>query len=182
MVDFAKAYILLTITVVISMLMSGCTAHRSAVSEKGSQVDPAGYFADTLSTQSIRQVEDLPPLRLPCPAFFVRPIEIDPKPYNPVQKQPETPVTAISSSAEQLVDGYRIQLYAGREQALARKVKAEVENRFQQSVYLIFETPQYKVRIGDFVKREDAGILLRELHKAGYRDAWIVASLVKIES
>lgn len=174
-----RSYITFTTIVLFSMFMSGCAAKRGKVTEKSNRTDPARYFADTLSTRSMRQVEDLPPLRLPNPAFFVPPIEIKPEPYEFTKKVPQKPVETLPLLSEKLIEGYRIQLYSGREQALARKVKTEVESRFQHSVYLVYEAPQYKVRIGDFIERGDAGVLLRELRKAGYRDAWIVRSLVK---
>jgi hypothetical protein len=44
----------------------------------------------------------------------------------------------------------------------------------QDSVYLLFDAPVYKVRVGDFVSRYEAGQKLPDIVELGYRDAWIV--------
>ena len=77
--------------------------------------------------------------------------------------------------------GYRVQLFAGHEQDRAIDIKAAAESRFNISVYMVYEAPQYKVRAGNFVNRMEAGELLSQIKTDGFRDAWIVRSQVEIE-
>ena len=51
---------------------------------------------------------------------------------------------------------------------------------YNEVVYLIFESPQYKVRIGDFTDREEAIRFCNLLRKESYPDAWVVKSNVNV--
>jgi hypothetical protein len=42
------------------------------------------------------------------------------------------------------------------------------------SVYVVYDAPVYKIRVGDFVNRYEANQRLPEFTEKGYRDAWIV--------
>ena len=48
----------------------------------------------------------------------------------------------------------------------------------EDSVYVVYETPNYKVRIGDYVVREDADKMRKNLHKMGYRSAWVIRTRI----
>ena len=41
-----------------------------------------------------------------------------------------------------------------------------------------FETPNYKVRVGDFINRDSAELLQQELLNMGYKSAWILRSRI----
>ncbi len=76
---------------------------------------------------------------------------------------------------------YRIQLFtsktygpAAREQKIAREV-------FDKDIYLDYEVPYYKVRIGDFASFDDAEIYLPAAVEAGYKNAWVVKVAVNVQ-
>ena len=48
------------------------------------------------------------------------------------------------------------------------------------SVYVYFQAPWYKVRVGDFETRNDAEAKLREARQKGYREAFWVPSDVRV--
>ena len=78
--------------------------------------------------------------------------------------------------------GYRVQIYfTGSMQEAQRwhdRIESEIRHK-NYAVYTVFETPYYKVRVGDFVEREDAYQVQTWLRNAlGYSDAWVVPSKV----
>ncbi len=80
-------------------------------------------------------------------------------------------------------NGFRVQLVATKSIETASLTEQEATDIFaakNQKVYLIFDAPQYKVRVGDFLNRNDAEEM-RDLAKDyGYRDAFIVLGKVNI--
>jgi hypothetical protein len=76
---------------------------------------------------------------------------------------------------EEIVQGFRIQIFSssGVDEVTLMK---DIANRkfFNDSVYVVYDAPVYKVRVGDFVNRYEANQRLPEFVEKGYRDAWIV--------
>ena len=53
-----------------------------------------------------------------------------------------------------------------------------ISSKINDSVYVEFETPNYKVRVGDFINRDSAELLQKELLKMGYKTAWILRTRI----
>jgi hypothetical protein len=49
-----------------------------------------------------------------------------------------------------------------------------VEKFPRDSIYVVYDAPVYKIRVGDFISRYEANQRLPEFVEKGYRDAWIV--------
>ena len=89
--------------------------------------------------------------------------------------------TAPGAEVNQLVDGFRIQIFASKDIERATLEKKQAEFQFLEdsvAVYIEFDSPMYKVRVGDFRNREDAEKLKRIARRKGYREAWIVKTKV----
>ena len=80
------------------------------------------------------------------------------------------------------IDGYRIQLYFNsgpKARDEANKLKAEVLSEYPEvPVYIIFQYPFYKVRVGDFRSKSDALPVYFALKKK-YDGAYIVKDVIK---
>lgn len=130
---------------------------------------------------TVRQVEDLNPEALPDSIFVVQERPTAPEvenPNNPAAEQ-STEETAKETVTEQ--PGYRVQIAALSNQDEAMQIKKEAMLKFaDQGVYLIFDPPFYKIRVGDFVSRYDAEKLQQQAIQLGYKDAWIVRTRVKV--
>jgi hypothetical protein len=75
--------------------------------------------------------------------------------------------------------GFRIQVFSTIEIDTANAVKNELSSLPESvGIYIIFDSPYYKVRVGDFVSRPDANQLLKTLIDRGYMDSWIVADRI----
>ena len=99
-------------------------------------------------------------------------------------KQPEEK-TSIDQDTKKVVmhevKGYRVQILAtqGIEAATLQQQKAV--DRFSDhgyKVYLIYEAPLYRLRIGDAITRKDADIIRDLAKERGYDEAFIVRSKV----
>lgn len=60
--------------------------------------------------------------------------------------------------------GYRVQIYYGVDRNIAFSRKADFMRRYPKTrAYMSYTQPQYRVKVGDFATREDAGELYREM-------------------
>ena len=73
-----------------------------------------------------------------------------------------------------LYKGYRVQVIVTNSRETAFKIKGELMERFpQHQAYAPYQSPYFKVRVGNFLKREDAQKFLKELSKF-YKDGLYV--------
>lgn len=76
--------------------------------------------------------------------------------------------------------GYRVQICAVSNEETAREIQKEVILKMSESIYLIYDSPYYKVRIGDCMTRFDADKLQTLAVSKGFAEAWVVKTKVKI--
>lgn len=82
---------------------------------------------------------------------------------------------------EEIVQGFRIQLYSSSNYDEAQGMKnVTQELAVPDSVYIVFDPPVYKLRVGDFVSRYEANQRLLYYISHGYRDAWVVPDRVVV--
>lgn len=81
------------------------------------------------------------------------------------------------------VYGYRIQVFATIYKDKAEKIRSEVQEKVAYPVYVEEIPPFYKIRIGDFQKKEDAEQFLATVQKSlGYTDAFVAETVVFIKA
>jgi len=79
------------------------------------------------------------------------------------------------------MEGFRIQLLSTKDLESATRAKAIAMEQFEDvrvKFYLEFDSPYYKVRLGDFQSREEAEDVREIVRSRGYPKAWIVKSKV----
>jgi len=117
--------------------------------------------------------------------------EFDPTRYNPDMEtfgseaiakgadSTEQPVGVSNVASVELVQGFRVQLYASTGIDQTSKQKRHAEDIFPAEwFYMVYDPPTYKLRGGNFVTRFEADRFLKELKEAGFRDSWIVPDRV----
>jgi hypothetical protein len=73
-------------------------------------------------------------------------------------------VPVVNNDAELNLKGYRVQAYSGATREDAERVKRRLEQIYPKiPVYFFYDSPYFKVRIGDFRNRLDAQQILYEL-------------------
>ncbi|MGD0037359.1 MAG: SPOR domain-containing protein [Bacteroidota bacterium] len=76
---------------------------------------------------------------------------------------------------EEAVQGFRIQIFSSSNVDEITLIKNLALEKFVgDSIYVVYDAPVYKVRIGDFINRYEANQRLPEFVEKGYRNAWIV--------
>lgn len=78
-------------------------------------------------------------------------------------------------------NGYRIQLYVGRERKLVDEAKIYIYQTYPNiNPYLTYSLPTYKLKIGDFITRTEAERLLNQL-KPQYPEAIIIPEKIDVK-
>ena len=79
---------------------------------------------------------------------------------------------------DSIVDGFRIQVVSTNDLNLANSMANEIKEKFSFQTYIIFDSPNYKLRLGDFNSRKNAELIKKDLVKNGYNKSWIIRTKV----
>ncbi len=80
---------------------------------------------------------------------------------------------------QETMSGYRVQILVTNNITEANQLKGDVSLAFPNDiVYVVYEAPYYKVRLGDFKFRAEAARALKALSEKGYSQAWIIPDRV----
>ena len=85
--------------------------------------------------------------------------------------------SVVDTSLKEM-NGFRVQVFATRFSHSADSIKAVLDEKVNDDVSIIFDAPVYKIRVGNFVTRNEAENMKINLVKFGYDAAWIVRSKV----
>ena len=69
---------------------------------------------------------------------------------------------------------FRIQIFESSVASIARAEAKRFQNILGDTVYTDFETPLYKLRIGNFKNRKNAEKAVESISRLGAKDAWII--------
>lgn len=94
------------------------------------------------------------------------------------QPETDTTTTAVTIQAD-TVQGFRVQVMSTSDIEEASYLHDSVSVFLPDDwVYVIYQTPYYKVRVGDFLSRIEANRMSLFLRENGFIDAWIVPDRV----
>ncbi len=93
----------------------------------------------------------------------------------PVEPSVKTPIEGSRPAARR---GFRVQIAASGDKNSAEEVARVARTRVPETVYVVFESPYYKVRVGDFSDRALALQLRDRLRGYGYDGAWVVTTTI----
>lgn len=112
------------------------------------------------------------------PADYDPEVPFEVKEESQEPQQPEEP--SIPAEEAELVGGFRVQVTFTDNIDQANTIKDQVALLVgDENVYVVYEAPYYKVRVGDFLSRPDANKTLNILFQNGYKDSWIVPDKVR---
>ena len=122
--------------------------------------------------------EEPTPQVVPAPA----PIPVEQASVDSLQSPESPPETApieenfedVERWEQQERPGYRVQIFATNLDDQARDAERKASLQFPEGVYLIYDPPMYKIRVGNFVSKEEAERMRKLAKSLGYRDAWVV--------
>lgn len=87
------------------------------------------------------------------------------------------PAPVVSDST---ADGFRIQIFASADRDVAENARNVAASRLNLPAYLDLDSGVYKVRIGDYVTRDQATAALPSVRGQFYPDAWVVPARVNM--
>ena len=76
-------------------------------------------------------------------------------------------------------EGYRLQIFESSSVEETNQTLRKFESSLKDSVYMVFEAPLYKIRLGNFVTKNEAEKEKANLTKKGYKNIWIVRSRIE---
>lgn len=82
---------------------------------------------------------------------------------------------------EQIVFGFRVQLYSTTDYYMALTVRDEAGSKIGDDIYVDYEQPYYKIRAGNFTERDKAEAAKNLAKSLGYADAWVVQTNVLLK-
>ena len=87
--------------------------------------------------------------------------------------------TAMMTSSG-LYKGFRIQVISTSNRDQAFRIKSELLSRFpDQKSYTMYQSPYFKVRVGNFIKREDAEKFRKLLNKYYPQGVYVVEDAIE---
>ena len=78
-----------------------------------------------------------------------------------------------------MIEGYRVQILATIQLAKAEQLQKDLSSILNQKIYIVFEAPNYKVRVGNFIDRNKAENFRKNIVKKGYSSSWIIRTRIE---
>lgn len=151
-------------------IFAGCSSSRT-VSTPERVVEPESNGIDESFDPVMLQDEDI--------EFPVSKTPLQPGEKLPLNEGSDTQLPVAAEN--KLIEGFRVQLFATQDIEKATLEKKEAEFSFAEDripVYIEFDSPMYKVRIGNCTTRDEAEQLRELARRKGYSTSWIVKTKV----
>jgi len=163
---------------ILLLMFVSCTSQTIQRTEQNfNSIEP--LHKDSTIKRFQPQLEDLTYHPVNLPGFFESRAPLLAEPWIVESKNPEN-ISGEAESVSRIVDGFRVQVYSGKDRAVARIIENKLKKNYDLSIYFLYEAPFYKLRIGNFEDRNSAARFGINMRKNGYRDAWVVKSRVTI--
>ncbi len=72
---------------------------------------------------------------------------------------------------------FRVQVFASKAFDEAQQFASDIEGMFPEGVFVEYQMPYYKVRVGEFFSPEEGEVFLDEVKQIGFKNAWLVRVL-----
>ena len=145
-------------------------------------------FAETAQAIVPAAADSVPPVRKEKlstfeksfkPSEYDTDIELLHKKENQARTIVDVPVETFTVAEPETVQGFRIQVLSSNnyDEAITLRNTLNVELPAQW-VYMVYDAPTYKVRVGDYTNRADANLAVDGFIEKGYKGAWVVPDRV----
>ena len=166
----------LTALIGLCILFIGCSASTGSRYEKKNE---SKTVSTTEEKKEVAEDFDITP--------YETEIEIETPPITTDKLPPDVWYEFSTISTDSLrkiigtTDGYRVQVLSTDDVDEANLVRAEIyEKASRKEVYVIFEPPFYKVKVGDFTSKSEAENLRFKLTQLGYTESKVIQETVNI--
>ena len=87
-------------------------------------------------------------------------------------------IDSLSKLQQEGNEIFRLQIFESTESSIARAEAKRFQNILGDTVYIDFETPLYKLRIGNFPNRKQAENAIPSIESLGVKDPWVIRTLL----
>ena len=97
--------------------------------------------------------------------------------FSVMSPKEDSVIVQVKEKVAKKVSGWRIQIATLKDFERSRTLFRSLKEQFEETphvVYRSFHSPMFKLRIGDFLTREDARKVLPMVKELGYKSAWPV--------
>ncbi len=77
--------------------------------------------------------------------------------------------------------GYRVQLGSTVNYYEALAIRDSAGTKFKEEIYLDYEQPNYKIRLGNFSDAESANASRHLARQSGFSDAWVIRTKIVVK-
>ncbi|MBD3374687.1 hypothetical protein GF406_06615 [candidate division KSB1 bacterium] len=162
-----KKYIMLNLVVSLMLACAGSQPERQPLPDETTKKQEPPEIVETFDPMTLGEYDQ----------FSVQPIQKE-EPFDL-----EGWVKGYKGkSDEKRINGFRVQLVSTRDEEEARLIRSEALLDLEQPVYLSYDNPYYKVRVGDFTTRSQAERYKERLALQGYPDAWVIRTIINTRS
>ncbi len=162
----------------------GCVKQTHVEEERARATQPAVENNEDLALLDLPMDKEVIPSKYPVQLDLIGNNDITVKQETEIVPDTETVAgltEQIPAEADSLnSQAFRIQIFTSKVFGEARYARQIAEEIFDQPVYLDYEVPYFKVRVGSFRNRDDAEQYLPRVRSAGYKDAWVVMTVVTV--
>ncbi len=137
-----------------------------------------GWKPEDPDSQKTQFNEDFDPLALDDDDITIDPVRSHTADDNPDDRGINRVKTPEEEDSAEMVMGFRVQIMAAANEAQINEEKRKAMLRFNVRVYVDFEEPNYKIRIGDCLTRKEADAMVAEAVRRGYAGAFPVRTMV----
>lgn len=157
----------------LGLLVCGCAAKKPMQKPQSATMEEPYQF---------EKEGEIPPLKgsdiVEEPDFEEVPVTEEEVIEEEMEIPPAEEIVAEEAPSVEMMDGFRIQVFATGNEETAEAVREAGERKLGVPVYTELVDGLYKVRVGDCRTREEAEALLKRCKDSGYGDAWIVEARV----
>jgi len=150
---------------ILLLVISSCTIRKTGRETQVIQIEPE----ETTKVDTIKVEKDTLPVTI--------------EDTTRIPQEPEFTFTPQKEEEKKQIFGYRVQIFAFSDRERAEAAKEEAQHILNQPVY-VEHIPgfdgEYKVRVGDFVSRDEAIKYRDYLRRKGYPDAFIVETYINV--
>lgn len=152
----------------------GCAGPQKTTDE--TKAPPSGEPTDERRFEPLDLPQDLEVVPLKHPRGGDIHGKVDAVESQPVsQKAANGRVVDLPGAIDTLnSQAFKVQIFTSKLYGEARRAVTVAEEIFDRAVFLDYEVPYFKVRVGSFAQREDAENYLQRVKAAGYPNAWVV--------
>lgn len=165
--------------ILCGILILGCQPKSRSLPSEESQTNQE----QTDKLNLLDNPEDLKIIPLENPKFGVISgeallVDVEPQAIDSVFQLIENIPDEIDSLNSQ---AYRVQIFSSKKFSESREAKIVAEEIFDRPVFLDYEVPYYKIRVGNFSNREKAEEYQQRAKSSGYQNAWVVVVIVNVK-